>query len=55
MHERRYVPEYVPGPTCLANTMCRLTGIYIPNWRLVRERDVSHRKAYAAWDLVMTL
>ena len=30
----------MPGPTCLANTLCRQTGIYIPNWRLVRERDI---------------
>ena len=27
------------GPTRLANTLCQLTGIYIPIWRLVRERE----------------
>ena len=45
-HERCDVPEYVPGPTYLANTLCQLTGIYIPTWRLVRERlersEMSH-------------
>ena len=38
-HERRDVQESVPGPKCLANTLCQLTGIYIPTWRLVRERE----------------
>ena len=34
-HERRDVPESMPGPTCLANTLRQLTGIHIPTWRLV--------------------
>ena len=41
-HEGRDVPESVPGPTCLANTLCRLTGIYISSWRLVRGTRYYH-------------
>ena len=37
-HERRDVQESVPGPKCLASTLCQLTVIHIPTWRLDRER-----------------
>ena len=29
MRERSDVPESVPGPTCLANTLCQLTEFQI--------------------------
>ena len=58
MHERREVPEYVPGPTCLANTLCQVTRIYIPTWRLVRERILDHnfnkKKRYIGWVTYIT-
>ena len=34
-YERRDAPEYVPGPTCMGNIICRLTGTRIHIWRLV--------------------
>ena len=33
-HEIRDVPESVPGPMCLANTLCQMAGIHIPTWNL---------------------
>ena len=47
-HERCDVPEYVPGPTCLVNTLCRLTGIRIPTWRFVSRWDL-HILEYFSW------
>ena len=35
----------MPWPTCLANTLCQRTGIYIPTWILVRERESARERA----------
>ena len=44
--QRHDVPESVPGPTCLVNTLCQLTGIHIPVFIISTRRVLWHILSY---------